>query len=183
MLQRRRGYTLVEMVVVVLLTTFVFGAIGTFVWRNARTSRATDRKLQAIRAVHYLEGRIRRDMKGALDFSVGDGGRQLIITDTQRQKRSYVYDSESRTLRVPELLDPASSTIYDLAKFRQVLFIPDADGAGLGYVISAVPFDDKGRNLSVEEVGWGSAIAGRVTLAHRSQGLHHPRANLTGLVP
>ncbi len=173
--------TFVEIFVVILITSIVVGLLGTFLWRNARTSRATDRKLQAIRAVHYVEGRLRRDMKGAKSFEVDDDGSRLTIRDHQDRQRTYQFDPDNRTLTLPELLDPSSTVVYAQARFRKVLFIKDADEIGITFVLSAVPFNDPGRKLTVEELGWGSAIAGRVAVMKRSQSARHPEANLQGL--
>ncbi|MBI4867910.1 MAG: hypothetical protein HY816_13275 [Candidatus Wallbacteria bacterium] len=166
----------------VLLAAIVIGLLGTFVWRNARTSRATDRKLQAISAVHYLQGRLRRDMKGARDFAIDDDGHRLSILDQQDRKRVYQYDPKERTLTLPDLLDPAVTVTYELARFREVLFTADADGGGITYVISAVPYHERGGQLTEQEIGWGAAIAGRVGLSARIQSSHYPGANMQGLM-
>lgn len=180
--RRRPAFTLVEIVIVLLLACLVFGMLGTFVWRNARTSRATDRKLQAISAVHYLSGRLRRDVKGAASFAIDEGGKRLTLTDAAGRKRVYQYDPQERTLQVPDLVDPAASVRYELARFRKVEFTADPDGGGMTYVLSAVPFfETKETQLTETEVGWGSAIAGRITHLSSVQALQYPGANLRGL--
>ncbi len=176
------GFTFFEICIVVLLACIVFGLLGTFVWRNARTSRATDRKLQAISAVHYLQGRLRRDIKGARDFQIEEAGHKLTVVDMQDRKRVYQYDPKDRTLTLPDLIDQGATMAYELARFREVRFTVDADGGGITYVISAVPYHERGGQLTQEEIGWGAAIAGRVGLRSRIQSTHYPGANLQGLI-
>ncbi len=110
--RRRSAFTLFEIIIVLLLACLVFGMLGTFVWRNARTSRATDRKLQAISAVHYLAGRLRRDLKGSASFAIDEGGKRLTMTDAAGRKRVYQYDPQERTLLVPDVVDPTASVRY-----------------------------------------------------------------------
>lgn len=170
-----RGFSFVEMMVLFLTLALLMGLLGGFLFRNARVSRATDVKLQAIAALHDLSSRLRRDIKSAVSVQILDSGRGVALTNHEGVVRTYRWFPEDRSLMVPAITDPGRQVIYNLARIRKAHFSRDSGGRAIRFALSAIPFHHE-KDLLTRDRKHGAALAGRVLIPARVQALQYPFA-------
>lgn len=168
-MSRRRGFTLMEILVGITFLSTLSYFLYTLVMMTARRGAAGDKKLQSTRAAMDVAGRIRRDLKWATAITLDPKGTRALLEGPNGAKRLWIFDPTSRELKLPGVVDPTSLVRYDLACFRTVQFFRIPGTPLVKYVVSAMPMEAAG-TPSAADVKFSTTVAGEVCL-RREQGL------------
>jgi len=172
----RRGFTLVEIIIgITLFTMIAYYFFSTMIFAS-RTEQATSKKLLSARALQYIHGRVRRDVKWARRIQVSNQGRSMKLTNHKGEERRYDWDESTGVLKVPGL-NSGTQKEYQQTRFRLVNFYrSEHRGEGIRAILSPVPFDDTEEGAAVRHQErarlWGAAMVGRseaipYSVAHR----------------
>ena len=90
----RRGLSLVEMMVVITLSSMLVGIVVTFAVSLMQSDRRMRSATVASDQLAVLAATLRSDMRLARDVTLRDNAKQLVVTFPERRRAEYTCDSE-----------------------------------------------------------------------------------------
>jgi len=160
--RRRRGLTVVEILIGIVFFSTLAYFCYTLMAMSSRRSAATTRKNDTLRAVLDVAGRVRRDVKWAIQVDLEHQGRLMRLTGHDGTQRLWYFDKTKRQLVLPSITDPTKQAQYKLADFREFKVWRVEGTCLFKYVVAALPPEAGAGSPSKVDLKYSTTVAGEV---------------------
>ena len=160
-----RGLTVIEILVGITFFSMLGYFCYTLMAMSSQRSAATTRKNDTLRAVMDISGRLRRDIKWAVEVKIDKNGRSCKMTGMDKSVRTWSFDKKKKTLELPAITDPTRPALYKLARFREFKVWRVKGTCMFKYVVSALPAEVGSGRPSKTDLKYSTTVSGEVCLS------------------
>ena len=165
----RRGSRLGVTVIEILVGITFFSMLGYFCYTlmamSSHRSAATTRKNDTLKAAMDVSGRLRRDIKWAIEVNIENNGRSLKLKGFDKSERRWSFNKQKKELILPSITDPTQPARYKLASFREFKVWRVKGTCLFKYVIAALPPEVGSGRPSKNDLKFSTTVAGEVCLS------------------